>query len=125
MQENRIPVPKDDRFMQDLIRQIDILPEPAAFSSEEDVRLQENMRLAMLIRRTLVKYSRRQVIATVARNMISCIFIAVVIFLVTDPSMHSDSKAALFLAEWRYLIIALAGTGALLLSLLKTDVLRV
>lgn len=125
MQENRIPVPKDDRFMQDLIRQIDLLPEPAAFSSEEDARLQENMRLAMFIRKALMKHSRRQVIAAVARNMLSCIVLAVMIFLVTGLSMHSDSKAALFLAEWRYLIASVVSAGVLLLSLLKTDVLRV
>ena len=46
MQENRIPVPKDAAFMNDLIRQINLLPVPAGLAGDDD-RIRENVRIVI------------------------------------------------------------------------------
>ena len=48
MQENRIPVPKDSAFMDDLLRQINSLPVPASLSGTED-KVQENIRMVKTV----------------------------------------------------------------------------
>ena len=59
MQENRIPVPKDAAFMNDLLRQINSLPVPASLSGTED-KVQENIRMVTMVLEALKKRSRRQ-----------------------------------------------------------------
>ena len=125
MQKNRIPVPKDDRFMQDLIRQMDLLPTPASFGSEEDARLQENIRLVKLIRQALKKHCRRQMVEAVVLNVLLCAVMALVAFFFLNPSVQSDSKALQFILEWRYLLVGLLCTGSLLFSLARTDLFRI
>ena len=121
MQENRIPVPKDDRFMKDLIRQMDLLPTPAAFSSDEDARLQENVLLVGLIRQELKKHCRRQVIETVTLNVLLCVVLALAAFFFMTPAFESASPVAQFISEWRYLLVGVICTGSLMISLSRTD----
>lgn len=59
MQENRIPVPKDSAFMDDLLRQINSLPVPASLSGTED-KVQENIRMVKTVLEALKKRSRKQ-----------------------------------------------------------------
>ena len=123
MQKNRIPVPKDDRFMKDLIRQMDLLPTPATF--EEDARLQENIRLVRLIRQALKRHCRRQMVEAVVLNVLLCAVLALVAFFLLDPSVQSDSRALQFILEWRYLLVGLLCTGSLMFSLSRTDLFRI
>lgn len=125
MQKNRIPVPKDDRFMKDLIRQMDLLPTPAAFGSEEDARIQENIRLVRMIRQALKKHCRRQFVETVVLNILLCAVLALAAFLSVNVASGSDSPALQFILEWRYLLVGLLCTGSLLISLSRTDLFRI
>ena len=125
MQKNRIPVPKDDRFMKDLIRQMDLLPTPATFGSEEDARLQENIRLVRLIRQALKRHCRRQLVETVVVNVLLCAVLTLIAFFFLNPSIQSDSQAVQFILEWRYLLVGVLCTGSLLSSLSRTELFRI
>ena len=69
MQENRIPVPKDPAFMNDLIRQINLLPVPAGLAQKDD-RIQENIRMAKTILESIKRYNRKQALILVLVNML-------------------------------------------------------
>ena len=125
MQENSIPVPNDDRFMKDLLRQMDLLPIPAAFDSDEDARLQENMRLVGLIRQALKRYCRRQLVETVVLNILLCLALAIPAFFFVNPAVGSDSPVLQVIIEWRYLIVGLICAASLLTSLSRTDMFRI
>lgn len=124
MQVNRIPVPKDDRFMKELVRQMDLLPTPASFSSEEEKRLQDNIRLVKLIRQTLTRHYRRQAVETIIVNVLLCVTIFFAATMLISPAMEYDSSVLQFIVRWRYLLAGLACVTSLLLSLARTDLFR-
>ena len=69
MQENRIPVPKDAAFMNDLIRQINLLPVPAGLAGDDD-RIRENIRMVKTIMESIRRHNRKQALILVLVNMI-------------------------------------------------------
>ena len=88
MQENRIPVPKDSAFMDDLLRQINSLPVPSSFAGT-DATAQENIRLVKMVLEALKKRSRRQaaIAAAVSVAVSAAIYIAGCSFL--TPTMEN------------------------------------
>ena len=59
IQENRIPLPKNSSFMDELVRQINLLPTPASLT-EREARIQENMRMLTAVMEAVRKYNRKQ-----------------------------------------------------------------
>lgn len=121
MQDHRIPVPKDDRFMDELVRQIDLLPVPASLSGRDEEKLNESLRIVGLIRATFRRRYRRQALAVLIADIVICSVICLIGYLVLTPEMTS-TPVLQFLYTWRYLFIGIINVG--LLFFLYRDVGR-
>lgn len=121
MQDHRIPVPKDDRFMDELVRQIDLLPVPASLSGRDEAKLNESLRIVGLIRATFRRRYRRQALAVLIADIVICSVICLIGYLVLTPEMTS-TPVLQFLYTWRYLFIGIINVG--LLFFLYRDVGR-
>ena len=119
MQDNRIPVPKDDRFMSELVRQIDLLPQPSALNGREEECMIQNMLLVKAIRKALKRHLRRKAYATLAVNAVLClcVFLAAAFF-----SGYPASPLTGFLQEWADVIIAAVSICSLAVSLRVTGI---
>ena len=74
MQENRIPVPKDSAFMNDIIRQIDSLPIPASLAGN-DTDVQENIRKVKEFFQRQAKHRKRQALIASLISIFFCLAI--------------------------------------------------
>lgn len=125
MQDNRIQVPKDDRFMEDLIRQINLLPVPASLNGSSEDRIMENQRLLEMIRQAMKRRYRRQALVTLLLDLaiMSALFMAVYLFVM--PQMPYSSPVVQALIQWRYALLGVVGLGVLSFSMSKTGLLRI
>lgn len=124
MKDNRISVPKDDRFMSDLLKQIELLPVPASLDSNEKNRILENMRLVEIIRLTLKKYYRRQAITALLIDIVLCLVLFLATYILISPDMMSGSPVLEFLYSWRYLIAGSLSIGIIVFSITRTELSR-
>lgn len=124
IQDNKIQIPKDDAFMADLIRQIDLLPVPASLSGGDEERIQENLRILSLIREALRKRYRRQAIKTLVIDIVLCVilFVAVYIFL---PQFSAGSSVVQFILVWKNLIFCTLCLGVIAFSFYQTGMIKV
>lgn len=124
IQDNKIQIPKDDAFMADFIRQIDLLPVPASLSGGDEERIQENLRILSLIREALRKRYRRQAIKTLAIDIVLCVilFVAVYIFL---PQFSAGSSVVQFILVWKNLIFGILCLGVIAFSFYQTGMIKV
>ena len=71
IQENRIPLPKNSAFMDELVRQINLLPTPASLK-EREAKIQENMRMLTAVMEAVRKHNRKQILLLALVNVIIC-----------------------------------------------------
>lgn len=108
MQENRIPLPKDAAFMNDLLRQINSLPVPASLSGADD-KVQENIRMVKTVLEALKKRSRKQAaIAAMASVAVSAAICAAGCFYLT-PSVQN------------YILMGVLSLGVTAFALSRTE----
>ena len=114
MQDHRIPVPKDDRFMDELVRQIDLLPVPASLSGRDEEKLNESLRIVGLIRATFRRRYRRQALLLVLTDIAIC----AAIFLVGHHLLPATASSPVLqlLITWRYLILGLMSLAVVCMS---------
>ena len=112
MQDNRISVPQGDAFMEELVRQINLLPTPASLSGTDSI--QDNLRILQTIRIAMKKRHRRQALLLVLADIAICaaIFLVGHILLPTTAS----SSVLQFLITWRYLILGLMSLAVVIAS---------
>lgn len=112
IQDNRITVPKDDAFMKELVRQMELLPTPASLSGDDEEKIQENLRILSLIRQALKKRHRRQAVKTLILNAVLCVIMIAGVYLFVDPI-------------WKYIILGVSGLVTLAFSLSRNGLFNV
>lgn len=118
MYENRMAVPKDDRFMEEVIRQINLLPVPSSLAGSCDV--EEKMAMLKVIRDVMKKRSRRQTLATLLINAFICGLSFVCMWLYA--SYNGDSTTAQALYTWRYAAIGFISLCSLAFAFYQTRI---
>lgn len=123
MQENRIPVPKDTSFMDELVRQINLLPVPASLENR-DARVQENIGMLRTVMEVIRKHNRKQALRLVLVNVIVCMSIFIAgYFLITPQFLTGDSSAVMFILRWRHVLISFICLAALAVSIRQADII--
>lgn len=112
MQDNRISVPQDDAFMEELVRQINLLPTPAGLSETDTV--QDNLRILQTVRMAMKKRHRRQALLLALTDIAICAAIFLVGHLLLPTT--ASSPALQLLITWRYLILGLMSLSVVCMS---------
>lgn len=123
-QDNKIPVPEDDAFMADLVRQIDLLPVPASLNGVDEEKIQENMRILALIREALRKRYRRQAVKTLIIDIVLCSILFVAVYFLL-PRLSEGSSVVQFVLAWKNLIFSAMCLGVLAFSFSQTGMMKV
>ena len=125
MQENRIPVPKDGAFMDELVRQINLLPTPASLT-EREARIQENMRMLTAVMEAVRKHNRKQILLLALVNVIICmpIFCAGYFF-ITPQFLAGDSIVIALILQWRYALLGFICIAVLAATVSQSDIVRI
>lgn len=112
MQDNRISVPQDDAFMEELVRQINLLPTPAGLSETDTI--QDNLRILQTVRMAMKKRHRRQALLLALTDIAICAAIFLVGHLLLPTT--APSPALQLLITWRYLILGLMSLSVVCMS---------
>lgn len=112
MQDNRISVPQDDAFMEELVRQVNLLPTPASLSETDTI--QDNLRILQTVRMVMKKRHRRQALLLALTDIAICAAIFLVGHLLLPAT--ASSSVLQFLITWRYLLLGLMSLSVVIAS---------
>ena len=125
MQENRIPVPKDGAFMNELVRQINQLPVPASLS-DRDARIKENLSMLSAVMQVVRKHNRRQMLLLALVNVIICIPVFCAgYFFITPQYLTGGSLIVALILQWRYALTAFICIAVLAVTVSQSDIVRI
>ena len=125
MQENRIPVPKDGAFMDELVRQINQLPVPASLS-DRDARIKENLSMLSAVMQVVRKHNRKQMLLLALVNVI--IYIPVFCagyFFITPQYLTGGSLIVALIIQWRYALTGFICLAVLAATVSRSDIVRI
>ena len=125
MQENRIPLPKDGAFMDELVRQINLLPTPASLANRE-AKVQENLKMLSAVMEAVRKHNRKQILLLALVNVIICmpIFYAGYFF-ITPQFLTDDSIIIALILQWRYALLGFICIAVLAATVSQSDIVRI
>lgn len=125
IQENRILLPKNTAFMDELVRQINLLPTPASLT-EREARIQENMRMLTAVMEAVRKHNRKQLLLLALVNVIICmpIFCAGYFF-ITPQFLAGDSIVIALILQWRYALLGFICIAVLAATVSQSDIVRI
>ena len=125
IQENRIPLPKNSAFMDELVRQINLLPTPASLADRE-LKIQENMRMLTAVMEAVRKHNRKQMLLLALVNVIICmpIFCAGYFFF-TPQFLTGSSIIIAFILQWRYALLGFICIAVLAATVSRSDIVRI
>ena len=125
MQENRIPVPKDGAFMEELMRRINLLPTPASLT-ESEAKIQENMRMLTAVMEAVRKHNRKQLLLLSLVNVIICIPIFCAgYFFITPQFLTGDSMIIALILQWRHALLGFICLAAIGATVSQADIIRI
>ena len=125
IQENRIPVPKNDAFMDELVRQINLLPTPASLADRE-LKIQENMRMLTAVMEVVRKHNRKQMLLLALVNVIICIPVFCAgYFFITPQFLTGDSLLIALILQWRYALLGFICIAVLGVTVSRSDIVRI
>ena len=125
MQESRIPLPKDSAFMDELLRQINLLPTPASLT-DRDARIQENLRILNAVMEAVRKHNRKRILLLALVNVIICISIFIAgYFLLTPQILTGDSLLIALIFQWRYVLLGFICLAAIAVTVSRSDIVRI
>lgn len=125
MQENRIPVPKDGAFMEELMHRINLLPVPASLSNR-DTRIQENLRMLSAVMEAVRKHNRKQLLLLALVNVIICIPIFCAgYFFITPQFLAGDSMIIALILQWRHALLGFICLAAIGATVSQADIIRI
>ena len=125
MQENRIPVPKGGAFMEELMRQINLLPTPASLT-ESEAKIQENMRMLTAVMEAVRKHNRKQLLLLALVNVIICIPIFCAgYFFITPQFLAGDSMIIALILQWRHALLGFICLAAIGATVSQADIIRI
>ena len=125
VQENGIPVPKDSAFMEELVRQINLLPTPASLANRE-ARIQENIKVLTAVMEALRKHNRKQILLLALVNVIVCMIILCAgYFYITPQFLTGDSIIVALILQWRYALLGFICIAAFAVTVSQSDIVRI
>ena len=125
IQENRIPVPKDDAFMDELMRQINQLPVPASLS-DHDARIKENLSMLSAVMQVVRKHNRKQMLLLALVNVIICIPVFCAgYFFITPQYLTGDSLLIALILQWRYALLGFICIAVFAATVSQSDLVRI
>ncbi|MGM9735227.1 MAG: hypothetical protein ACI3ZL_02325 [Candidatus Cryptobacteroides sp.] len=122
IKDNSISVPDGDKFMKDLVRQMDLLSTPASLASGRQEEIDENIRLVRVVYDAVKKHCRKQAVTVLVVDFIVCSLLFVAALFITAPQTAPASLQ--MLANWKYLIVSMLSVSILAFSLSRTDLFR-
>ena len=125
MQENRIPVPKDNAFMDELVRQINQLPVPASLS-DRDAIIKENLSMLSAVMEVVRKHNRKQMLLLALVNVIICIPVFCAgYFFITPQYLTGGSLIVALILQWRYALTGFICLAVLAFTVSQSDIVRI
>ena len=125
VQENGIPVPKDSAFMEELVRQINLLPTPASLANRE-ARIQENIKVLTAVMEALRKHNRKQILLLALVNVIVCMIILCAgYFYITPQFLTGDSIIVALILQWRYALLGFICLAVFAATVSQSDIVRI
>ncbi len=117
--QNRPSVPGDDGFMEDLVRQIDLLPVPASLNGKDDAACQEKI-LKIMDMSAKKKESDRHAIAVASVSVICAVLSLALISLLPEVKVQAPEYESIFVVL-RYMVAGAVGLFVMALSVRRSN----
>ena len=118
--QNRPSVPVDDGFMEDLVRQIDLLPVPASLSGKDDAACQEKILKIMDLSARKKESDRRHAIAVASVSVVCALLSLALISLLPDVKVQIPEYESVFVVL-RYMVAGAVGLLVMAVSVRRSN----
>ena len=118
--QNRPSVPVDDGFMEDLVRQIDLLPVPASLNGKDDAACQEKILKIMDMSAKKKESDRRHAIAVASVSVICAVLSLALISLLPVVKVQAPEYESIFVVL-RYMVAGAVGLFVMAVSVRRSN----